>query len=275
MKSIFYIIIASLIYLSIASFSLNTSKTITLQAAQIKSSKEILTQSGNIIMSRLKTYGVESSFVIIPEKSQIEVQMPSNTNITEIESLLTTEGKVAFYETLTLKEIAEGSVIREPDNSSDAKLCCLTFADDNYADSLDNVLKSLNLPVQYTLAWGLKNSNSMICLYALKLNEKGISPLSGSDIETAKASLDKNSQSFIIDIKFKSASSDLWAVTTTNSIGKPIAIVIDDKVFYTPVVRDRVENGLCEISGSFSRKDVNFFLAIVNNDQLPGRFMIK
>jgi hypothetical protein len=51
--------------------------------------------------------------------------------------------------------------------------------------------------------------------------------------------------------------------------------VIDDKVVYAPVVRVPIENGLCEISGKLTQKNVNYFLALVNNEKLPLIFNIK
>lgn len=64
-------------------------------------------------------------------------------------------------------------------------------------------------------------------------------------------------------------------MTTKNNLGKPIAIVIDDKVFFTPVVKTSMENGLCEITGNFTQKQVNYFLALVNYGRLPLNFSLK
>jgi len=54
-----------------------------------------------------------------------------------------------------------------------------------------------------------------------------------------------------------------------------IAIVIDDKVFYTPVVKTPMEKGLCEITGNFTQEEVNYFLALVNNELLPMELILK
>jgi preprotein translocase subunit SecD len=62
---------------------------------------------------------------------------------------------------------------------------------------------------------------------------------------------------------------------TKKNINKPIAEVIDEKVYYTPVVKARIENGLCEISGNLTQKEANYFIALVRNGPLPMAFRLK
>jgi preprotein translocase subunit SecD len=279
MKTIFSFILTSLFCMTLMSADLKTAestKSVILQAADSKVTSQLLTQSAKIITSRLKTYGLESSFSIISDKGQIKVRLPENIDVSDIEGLLTTKGELGFYETLTLKEIPDLLKNKPNTDASDARLGCSTFENHEIVDTVENCLKSINLLSDYKLLWGLKNSKSMTCLYALKIkNTGGTSPLWRSDIETIKSSQDNNSQSFTIEIKFKSGSAKNWAIATKNSLGKPIAIAIDDKVFYTPVVKTTMENGLCEITGNFNQKEVNYFLALVNNDPLPIVFILK
>jgi preprotein translocase subunit SecD len=92
--------------------------------------------------------------------------------------------------------------------------------------------------------------------------------LSRSDIEAITSSWDKeNGQK--IEIKFLPNAKKVWANATRVNLNKPISIVIGNKVFYTPVVKTTIENGLCEITGNMTQKEVNYFLALVNNDKLP------
>ena len=98
--------------------------------------------------------------------------------------------------------------------------------------------------------------------------------LDRSDIESINASVDKISQTFIIGIKFKPEAVNVWFEATKRNLNKHIAIVVDNQVFYSPVVRTAIEGGICEISGNLSQKESNYFLALVNNEPLPLRFTI-
>jgi len=287
MKTVYYFIIAILICLTLTSASQKTPEnqnSIILQATDNKVTSQLLTQSAGIIADRLKAYGAKATVSIIFDKGQIKVQLPGDIKVSEIEGLLTTRGDLGFYETLTLKEIADLLKTRNQQHLlktdpaarfSDARLGCSAFENQGIADTIEKCLKSINLSSDYTLFRGKPNSKSMICLYALKTSYTGTTPLVRSDVETIKSSQDMNSKTVAINIKFKPAASKIWAIETKNNLGKPVAIVIDDKVFYTPVVNTPIESGLCEISGNFTQKDADYFLAIVNNGPLPLKFILK
>ncbi len=261
--------------MSLASYSLNTDKSVILQSTDTKVSSASLKQSAATIAARLKTYGLESSVSVIPGKGQIKVQIPDSTDVREIKGLLTTRGILGFYEILTLKEIADLSGQATNARPSDARLGCSTYENRHISDSVENHLKSLNLASDYQLVWGFRKSKDTICLFAIKTKDTGTSPLARSDVESIKASKTSDSQSFMIEIKFKPAASKIWALTTRNNLGKPVAIVIDGKVFYRPVVKTPIEDGLCQITGNMTQKEINYFLALVNNDPLPVEFILK
>jgi preprotein translocase subunit SecD len=287
MKTIYYLFIALFIGLMLTSATQKASdnhKIIILQASESKVSSQLLTQSATIIKERLKTCRLESEVSIITDKGQIKVQISDKIMEPEIERLLTTRGELGFYETLTVKELAgklndkdlHNQLKYDPNiSSSDARLGCSSFENHSLADSIENCLKAVNLNKEYKLLWGLKNSKLLTCLYALKTGNGGTAILGRKDIEYVKSSMDKKSGQITIELKFKKEAAGTWATTTKNSLGKPVAIVLDDKVFYSPVVNTTMENGLCEITGNFTEKEVNYFLAIVNHDQLPADFKIR
>jgi preprotein translocase subunit SecD len=72
----------------------------------------------------------------------------------------------------------------------------------------------------------------------------------------------------------KPSAAGIFAEATKINLDKAIAIVIDDQVFYWPVVRNVIEGGKLEVTGNLSEKDVNYFLALVNTDILPLSFTL-
>jgi preprotein translocase subunit SecD len=261
--------------MTLVSYSQNNSKTIVLQTAERRVSAELLKQSAGIITARLKTFGVESSVSILSDKNQLKVQIPENTDVSEIKGLLTAKGDLGFFEMLTHKEISDLSGKALTASPSDARLGCSASENSQVIDSVENYLNSIRLPHDYKFIWGLKNRRDQVCLYAIKIRNTGTSPLGQSDIENINATRESGSESYMIGIKFKPAASKIWAITTKNNLGKPIAIVLDDKVLYNPVVKTSIESGLCEITGDMTKKEVNYLLALVNNDPLPLGFTIK
>jgi preprotein translocase subunit SecD len=271
MKTIYYFLFISLICITLGFSIQKTSRNLILHSIDSKVSIELLTQSTRIISDRLKTYNLEASVSLISDKSQIEVQIPDYINLSEIEGLLTMKGNLGFYETLSVKEIADLSKNDFKTRSSGSRLACSALENKHVVDSVENILKSVNLSSDYKLLWGLKNSESLTCLYAVKISPA----LTIADIESINSLKDSKSKSITIEIKFKPASAKIWAATTKRCLDKSIAIVIDNKVFYTPVVKTPMENGMCEITGNFTQNEVNYFLALVNNDTLPVNLTLK
>ena len=283
MKTIIYLIIACLFCLTL-SYSCQKSsdgkKGVILQTTDTKVSSQLLTQSAKIIANRLKTYGVESFDINIhADKGQIEVQMPDTVNLSEIEGLLKSKGELAFYETYNREEISDllknnthlfellkNVITLSP---SDPRIGCATSEN---RILVEDYLKSNNLISNCRFLWRSKPYHeSFTCLYALKINETGKSLFDRTNVETARAIIGKDSQTNMIEIKFGPSSVKVWADATRNNIGKSIAIVIDNQVIDAPVVNSAIENGECTISGNFTHKEVNYFVALVN-EKLPLSF---
>jgi|WetSurMetagenome_2_1015567.scaffolds.fasta_scaffold112078_2 preprotein translocase subunit SecD len=271
MKTIFYFLFINTICLTLGFSIQKTSKNVILHSTDSKVSIELLTQSAKIISNRLKTFDLETTVSVISDKSQIKVQIPDDINVAEIEGLLTAKGDLGFYETITVKEIADLSKKEFNTRPSEAILGCSSFENRQVVDSVENILRSVNLLSDYKIVWGLKNSKSLTCLYAVRINPA----LTKTDIETIKSSKDSNSQSITVEIKFKPTSAKIWANTTKQNLDKPIAIVFDNRVFYTPVVKTTMESGMCEITGNFNQKEINYFLALVNNETLPVNLTLQ
>lgn len=271
MKSINFLAVISIIIITLSSsfhYPQGGFKSITLQA-RISTSTELLKQSSQIISDRLKVYGLKSyELSLIGEKGQIKVQLPDTIDLAEIEGLLTSKGGLTFYEIEYLKGITDFIKNDSQTNTADARVACSTFEDTDIKTRVEEFLRIHGLQSSCKLFWGIKNNKSLTCLYALKVDKEGKPLLSRSDIETITSSRDKDN-GMKIEFKFLSGAKKIWADATAVNINKPIAIVVDNRVFYTPVVRTTIENGLCEITGNMTQKDVNYFLALVNSENLP------
>jgi preprotein translocase subunit SecD len=252
-RNIFFIIIT---FISVASFSQN-SETVILKAESKNVTGQQLGEASEIIVNRLKLFGLQATASPLPNKKQIKIEMPDNTRLSDIKDLLTEQGSLGFYETIVI--------------DSKSKLACSSAPDRRIEDSVKTVLNRTLKSTSYILSWSKPFNKTEACLYALKTSDTG---LSQKNLESAKSTGDNNSHSFTIDIKFKSESAGIWALMTEKSIGKPIAIVIDNRVFYDPVVRDAIQGGLCEITGNISKKEADYFVALISNEPLPIRLSI-
>ena len=255
-------------------------KTLTLQSLGKNTDTGLLKQSADVISSRLKLFGINSSEVkILPDKGQMIIILPEKTDISEIEGLLISKGELSFYETSTHTEILDlfksdnqlFRLLKSQDKSTtaDPRVGC-----SESKVSVDKYLHSATPIKNCKLLWGNKSEKSGYCLFALKTNQDGNPLLVRSDIESVKIATGKDPQDLKIQIKLNSSATALFADATEKNLNKSIAIVIDDQVYSWPVVRSAIKGGEIEVTGNFTKNEVNYFPAVFNSPQLPLDFKI-
>ena len=87
-------------------------------------------------------------------------------------------------------------------------------------------------------------------LMAIEIPTSGEPKINGEDVINASQSFDNNSKPSVA-LSFNSNVADVWAKWTEQKVGKIIAIVLDDQVFSSPFIRQKITGGNTEISGGF------------------------
>ncbi|WP_281950338.1 protein translocase subunit SecD [Nitrosophilus kaiyonis] len=85
---------------------------------------------------------------------------------------------------------------------------------------------------------------------------KEIPILDGSMIVDAKVAFDRNNQP-VINFTLNSEGAKIFGDFTAKNIGKHLAIVLDNKVYSAPVIRERIGGGSGQISGGFSVEEAH------------------
>jgi preprotein translocase subunit SecD len=244
-------------------------KTIVLQASSKSLPAASLQRSAEIISERLSQYGLKSAKVKVVSDDNLQVRVPVNTEISDIEDLLTIKGIIEFYETYTHDEI---STLFKNDNKltdllgykniqspSDPRLGCST---ENRQTAEGYIKQSQS--VSCKLLWGRKND----CLFALKSSPL----LSRTDIDSVK--LTGTSGNLRIMIRLKPEAAGIFAEATRKNIDRCIAVVFDNSVFSYPRVRAEITGGKVEVTGDFTDKEVKSFPIIFQTSQLQTDFRI-
>lgn len=118
---------------------------------------------------------------------------------------------------------------------------------------LDAASKRGELPSDIDFAWALMPDMTtegqfvkLNCVYADRL-------LDGSYVTKAEA-LESMGQN-VINIEMDADGAHMWKNITDQSIGQPIAILVDGKFVSAPVVNDVIEGGRSQITGSFTTEE--------------------
>ncbi len=101
--------------------------------------------------------------------------------------------------------------------------------------------------------------------------------VSGDDLTNAYAGYDSRAGGLgerAVDFEFNSRGAAAFARVTRENIGKPFAIVLDNKVISAPVIRSEIPGGRGQITGNFSVDEVNRLALLLRSGALPAKLSI-
>ncbi len=101
--------------------------------------------------------------------------------------------------------------------------------------------------------------------------------VSGDDLTNAYAGYDNRAGGVgerAVDFEFNSKGAGSFARVTRENIGKPFAIVLDNKVISAPVIRSEIPGGRGQITGNFSQEEVSRLALLLRSGALPAALSI-
>lgn len=185
-----------------------------------------------------------------------------------------------FYETFNRTEIIGKldkndslfSLVRIPIEGEQEKKnlpdAVLGYCDGNQKQIVDDYLlssnKSESIDPVLRFAWSNgPNEDGNWNLYLLKKTAQ----LGRKDVLEYSGELDKTSETASVLISFNEKGAKLWQEITHKNIGKSIALLVGEKVWFAPVVREEISGGKCLISGNFTADEVNTLIAILESQE--------
>ena len=93
--------------------------------------------------------------------------------------------------------------------------------------------------------------------------------LSGEDVEDARPAFDQMNQSYV-SLTFNSRGGRVFEKVTSENVGRRMAIVLDEKVYSAPVIRERIGGGRASISGSFTTEEAQDLAIVLRAGSLPA-----
>ncbi|QPF94154.1 SecDF P1 head subdomain-containing protein [Bradyrhizobium commune] len=96
------------------------------------------------------------------------------------------------------------------------------------------------------------------------------SALEGDDIIYAAPGFATGTKDPIASFRFNGRGARRFAHVTEENVGKPFAIVLDDKVVSAPVIREPITGGSGQISGNFTLEEANSVAMLLRAGSLPG-----
>lgn len=134
-------------------------------------------------------------------------------------------------------------------------------------------VKSL-LPRNVKFLWAVKpqvmDNMELLELFGIKYNRASDqAPLEGDVITDARQTLDQTSRP-AVSMQMNADGARRWRKITSESIGRRIAVVLDDYVYTAPVVQSEIPSGQSEITGNFTLEEAKDLANILKSGSLPA-----
>ncbi|WP_149537950.1 protein translocase subunit SecD [Siccirubricoccus phaeus] len=92
----------------------------------------------------------------------------------------------------------------------------------------------------------------------------------GANLTDARAGQDSRNGEWVVNFTFDSVGTRRFAEVTRQNVGRPFAIVLDDKVITAPNIREPITGGRGQISGSFTARTANELAVLLRAGALPA-----
>ena len=224
---------------------------------------------------------------------------PSEEEVTEEESSVDEDVLFASDEGDTTKGDSTAQVDEKQDAVTDLLSEYLTLADQRgyiyrsnfkYFNRLNAYFNTPEIkaimPADMTFMWGNIDENEedpekrkYVDVYFVKKGV-GVEPiLTGDVVENAGIRMDEMQGQWLVTMSFNPEGTKKWARVTkeyAEAGNKPVAIVLDDRVFSAPSVQTQIPNGQSSISGNFDKPEGAMDLAnILKAGRLPAPLLIE
>ncbi|MEK9281279.1 MULTISPECIES: protein translocase subunit SecD [unclassified Bradyrhizobium] len=94
--------------------------------------------------------------------------------------------------------------------------------------------------------------------------------VSGGELTDAQPGFDQRTNEPIVSFRFNSVGARKFAQATTENVGLPFAIVLDNEVISAPVIREPITGGQGQISGNFTVQSANDLAVLLRAGALPA-----
>lgn len=92
----------------------------------------------------------------------------------------------------------------------------------------------------------------------------------GANLTDARAGQNGQTGEWVVNFRFDSVGARRFADVTRNNVGRPFAIVLDDRVISAPNIREPITAGSGQISGSFTAASANDLAVLLRAGALPA-----
>ena len=98
--------------------------------------------------------------------------------------------------------------------------------------------------------------------------------MTGEDLVDAQAGFDSRTNQPVVNFRLSTSGARIFGDVTAKNVGRPFAIVLDNKVISAPVIQTPILGGSGQISGHFTVQSANDLAILLRAGSLPAKLTI-
>ena len=224
--------------------------------------KNAVNQSLEIIRNRIDQFGVAEPIVLRQGENQIVVQLPGVKDPERAMSLIGQTAQLEFKMVAEAPGLNPAQMVEEVVKTGQWRT----------GDSR----KQLNLALQNRLPQGSEIYFEKVVDNKTKKESKvpilleTPVQMTGEMVKNAQVRIGGNFNEPYVSLDLTSRGGQVFAALTEKSVGKRLAIVLDETVRSAPVIREKILGGSAQITGSFTHNEVTDLAIVLRVGALPA-----
>ncbi|TPN88538.1 hypothetical protein FJ987_01615 [Mesorhizobium sp. CU2] len=194
-----------------------------------------LKQSIEVVKNRLQDFGIAGAGIRQADQDGILVRAPGVEDLQSLGKTLTRPGRLSFQLVDTSMPVNDALNGRPPVGSS-----VLYTMDDP--------------PIPYLI------ENRIL--------------VSGKNVIDANATPNALTGEPVVAFRLDSRGTERFEWATRQYVGRPFAVILDDKVISAPIIREPIKGGTGQISGNFTSSEAKAIASLMRTGALPVRLTI-
>ena len=264
----------------------------------------------NIFRTRIDQFGVVAPNIqkLQDKKGQILLELPGVKEPERVTDLLKSSANLEFFEVYKYEEIAADlnnfamayaaqdtvnhlnliQLLGGAQRNGSPVIGFVAPANRALVDSiLNSPLAKQKLPSDFSAVWEVKavdvpvadaqgnpvmkgNGEYKTTPYWQLVALKGEAALEGDAVTSASSEFD-NMRGNTVNMRMNDRGAREWATITRNNIGRPIAIVLDERVYSYPNVNNEITGGSSEITGNFTPEEANDLANVLKSGKMSAK----
>jgi preprotein translocase subunit SecD len=244
----------------------------TLKEEEIKEIEEFaVNQALSTIRARADEFGIAEPQIFRYGKSNIVVQLPGIQDPSQAKRII---GRTALLEFRIVDDendffanvaLAEG-IYKGTEIGAGGKTVSYLWVYEKDYEKLANFIKNLNPPPGRIIFIGKGEKGNIWRTYLLE----SISEITGEFLRNAVVRMNTITNEPYVLISFNSEGAKRFEKITGENVGKRLAIILDEKVFSAPVIREKISGGVATIEGRFTIEEAKELAAVLRAGALPA-----